>query len=223
MTLFPAGNLETDNPQVWRTTFNEQTWMLYALQGAISLMLSEFNWTQEGDVDPLTASQMAFDVLTNLVPAVDMIGTIQMFAGAAGSIPNGTLICDGQSYLRADFPDLFAVIGTTWGSVDGSHFNVPDMRGRAPIGVGTGSGLTPRALATEVGEEDHTLTIAEMPSHSHAINNFTETGTAVPPPSDAGTEIPHITSFTASEGGGGSHNTMQPSVAVNFFIVAIHG
>lgn len=63
-------------------------------------------------------------------------GVINPFAGTVA--PSNWLLCDGASLLRTDYPRLFAVIGTTFGAADGTHFNVPDLRSRAPIGVGTG-------------------------------------------------------------------------------------
>ena len=72
------------------------------------------------------------------------------------SEPAGFLKCDGQAVSRSTYADLFALIGSAYG--DGDHsttFNVPDFRGRSPIGIGTGSGLTARALALPCGEETH--------------------------------------------------------------------
>lgn len=59
-----------------------------------------------------------------------MTGVVLPYAGA--SAPSGWLLCFGQSLLRSDYPELFANIGTTYGSADGTHFNVPDLRGRLP-------------------------------------------------------------------------------------------
>lgn len=86
----------------------------------------------------------------------------------------GCLLCDGSSYLIATYPALSAAIRGTYGGADGSHFYVPDLRGRAPIGAGTGTaagasawtlGETPTSGAG--GEESHTLSTGEMPSHNH--------------------------------------------------------
>lgn len=68
---------------------------------------------------------------------VSPTGVITPFAGAAA--PSNWLLCDGASLLRADYPRLFNVIGTSYGSVDATHFNTPDLRGRSPVGVGTGT------------------------------------------------------------------------------------
>ena len=94
---------------------------------------------------------------TPLVP----IGTILDFAAATA--PTGYLVCDGSAVPRTTYAALFAVIGTTWGSGDGSTtFNVPDFRGRTAIGSGTGTGgnATAHALASKGGDE-------KMQSHSH--------------------------------------------------------
>lgn len=72
-----------------------------------------------------------------------MTGTVLDFAGSTA--PDGWLLCFGQSLLRADYPNLFAKIGTTYGAADGTHFNVPDCRGRVGAGKddmgGTAAGL----------------------------------------------------------------------------------
>lgn len=79
-------------------------------------------------------------IMTQLVrsQAGNPVGSVIDFAGSAA--PNGYVLCDGSSLLRAGtYAALFAVIGTTFGAVDGSHFNVPDFRGRIAVGVGTGT------------------------------------------------------------------------------------
>lgn len=101
---------------------------------------------------------------------------------AASTAPSGWLLCFGQSLLRTDYPDLFTAIGTTWGSVDGTHFSIPDMRGAIPVGLDNMGGsnanvLTPtynpnrNTLGAAIGEESHHLIIAELPAHSHPIHN----------------------------------------------------
>jgi len=92
-------------------------------------------------------------------------GCILTFGGIAA--PTGFLLCDGTSYLRSSYTSLFAVIGTTYGSIDGSTFNVPDFRGRVPIGAGAGVGLSARSLGDKPGEEKHVLLSTELALHSH--------------------------------------------------------
>ena len=94
------------------------------------------------------------------------VGTVSSYASA--SIPRGWLLCDGFAYPRATYPDLFAVVGITYGAGDGSTtFNVPDMRGRFILGSGQGTGLTNRSLAASGGEEAHANSVAEMAAHTH--------------------------------------------------------
>ncbi|BAQ65535.1 phage tail protein [Geminocystis sp. NIES-3709] len=100
-----------------------------------------------------------------VVPA----GAIQLFAGS--SAPDGFLLCQGQDLAIADYADLFAVLGTTYGSGSpGITFRVPDLRTRVPVGVGTGFDL-----ATTGGSATHTLTTDEMPSHGHTGVEHTHT------------------------------------------------
>ena len=162
-------------------------------------------------------------------------GGLVMFAGSIA--PTGYLICNGASLLRADYPALFAAIGTTWGAVDGTHFTLPDMRGRAPIGAGTGTGLTARALAANVGAETHLLTAAESgePGHNHAQTAHSHTnilgngGGAI----TTSQVVAGLGTYGTTQQGGGTtavntaapaaaaaqpHNNMQPSAAVNFII-----
>ena len=91
---------------------------------------------------------------------------------AGSSAPDGFLLCDGASYAVADYPDLFSVIGYTYGG-GGANFNVPDMQGRTPVGV---DGGTFASEGTTVGAETHTLISDEMPQHSHTAST-TSTGT----------------------------------------------
>lgn len=96
-------------------------------------------------------------------------GTILDFAGSTP--PTGFELCDGGTSNRTTDAALFAVIGTTWGAGDGTTtFNRPDLRGRAAIGAGTGSGLTARTLGVQnIGEETHVLTTAELAAHAHTV------------------------------------------------------
>lgn len=86
------------------------------------------------------------------------------------TIPTGWLPCEGQSLLRSTYSALFAAIGTTYGSVDSTHFNIPDRRGRVAVGLDPSSGEFD-ALGETGGEKYHTLTTSEMPAHSHGVTD----------------------------------------------------
>lgn len=99
-------------------------------------------------------------------------GVMWEFGGATP--PAGWLLCDGTSYLRTDYAALFAAIGTVYGAADGTHFSVPDTRGRVVLGAGTGSygGATAHPLGQGGGEEAHTLNSAENGYHNHAGGTY---------------------------------------------------
>lgn len=87
------------------------------------------------------------------------------------TVPTGWLYCNGGAVSRTTYAALFAIIGTTYGAGDGSTtFNLPDFRGRSPIGDGTGAGLTTRAIGGEYGEEEVGLAMANIPPHRHQLS-----------------------------------------------------
>lgn len=196
-----------------------------------------------GSDNALPTEQAVREALTSLIPA----GTMILFGGT--STPSGWFWCDGSAYSRTTYAALFAAIGTTWGVGDGSTtFNVPDLRGRAPIGVGQGSGLTNRTLGSKLGEEGHALTLAENGAHTHVgglhahtggahTHNYTRiayvgsggtnnlsggtTGTLQTVSTDSGGAVATTSDgavATTSSGSGAAHNTMQPSLVVNYLI-----
>jgi len=85
-------------------------------------------------------------------------------------LPSGWLWADGSIYSQATYPALYAALGPTF-DVGGGKFRVPDKRGRVSVGAGQGNGLTNRTLGQVFGEENVTLNVAQMPSHSHGAND----------------------------------------------------
>ena len=106
--------------------------------------------------------------LSNFLPP----GVIMDYAGA--SAPAGWLTCTGQSLLRTDYPDLYAAIGVTFGSVDGTHFSLPDFTGRISAAAGGSFG----ALGLSGGAASVVLQVDHLPSHSHPITDVTHTHTS---------------------------------------------
>lgn len=173
--------------------------------------------------------------IKELAEAVDAIlaspGDLRLTA--KGTLDAGWLTCEGQAVSRTTYAALFAAIGTAYGIGNGtSTFNVPDYRGRTPIGTGQGMGLTSRARGAAVGEETHKLSATEsgVAEHSH---NFAEGGVEKTWTQTfvnlqlGGTSLSMINgpsnSTTAGvQGGaaaaGAAHNNMQPSLACNVWI-----
>lgn len=89
--------------------------------------------------------------------------------------PRGYAETDGQLLSIAQNQALFALLGTTYGGNGQTTFALPDLRGRSMVHIGTGPGLSPKAPGQAGGAETHTITVAEMPSHSHVA---TTTATA---------------------------------------------
>ena len=163
-------------------------------------------------------------------------GIILPYAGSvAPNASTGWLPCDGAAVSRTTYAALFAAIGTSFGAGNGSTtFNVPDLQGRAPIGVGTGSGLSARTLGEKAGAETHQLTIAQMPTHGHPFR-ASYTNQASPATNNTGgfmttttgdaAQNSHTGGASASqgqqiggEGGGTAHNNMQPFTALRYLI-----
>jgi microcystin-dependent protein len=150
------------------------------------------------------------------------IGSIMPFGSAVA--PSGYLNCDGSAVSRTTYAALFAVINTTFGAGDGATtFNLPDLRGRGAIGSGQGATLTNRALGAIGGEEAHTLTVPEMPSHTHGLNYYNIASLAGGTFKIATADVSGIsgTGATGSNGSGTAHNTMQPFVVTNYIIKAV--
>lgn len=95
------------------------------------------------------------------------IGQIELFAG--NFAPSGTVFCDGQLLSPSQYSSLFSLIGTVYGGDGHTTFAVPDLRGRVPIGQGTGTGLSPRALGSRGGQETVSLNRANIPAHNHRL------------------------------------------------------
>lgn len=93
------------------------------------------------------------------------LGEITMFAG--NFAPRGWALCNGQLMAIQQNNALFSVLGTTYGGDGRTTFALPELRGRVPVHAGSGPGLTPRPLGQKAGTETNTLSVAQLPSHSH--------------------------------------------------------
>jgi len=125
----------------------------------------------------------------SLAPAGGVLtGEVKQYGGAV--VPPGYLWCDGASYLRSVYGALFSVIGTQFGSVDGTHFNVPDTRSRGVVGLGT------HADTDALGKSDGIAEGGRSPRHRHSVDL-----------SDPGHNHPlHVGSIGGSVGDAGGRN-----------------
>lgn len=146
-------------------------------------------------------------------------GTIHAYAGATA--PAGYALCDGQLLLRASYPKLFAAIGTVYGSTLSTNFRVPNLLGRVPVGRDSAQAEFD-VLGETGGAKTHTLTVDQMPAHSHpgksgwsfamqvANSNAGAGGLLY-----AGTQQAMT---TGDAGGGSAHPILQPYMALNYII-----
>lgn len=146
-----------------------------------------------------------------------------------GIVPQGWLPCDGQIMAINQNQALFSLLGTTYGGNGQTTFALPDLRGRAPVGVGNGV-----TLGRSAGEENHTLTATEMPAHVHVAMGSSATGDQSSPAGNAwatraenpfSTQAPSATLNAAAIGTAGestAHPNMQPYLTLQYCI-AIQG
>ncbi len=163
------------------------------------------------------------------------VGEIRMFAG--NFAPRGWAFCDGQLLAVSQNDALFSLYGTIYGGDGRTTFGLPDMRGRIPLHQGHGPGLSERRLGAKGGSEKETLTVNQMPSHTHMFYGTTmpaEVGDMALDKVLANTEgfnaylaeEPQNTSMSSqmigNTGGSRSHSNLMPTICVNF-IVALFG
>ncbi len=150
------------------------------------------------------------------------VGEIRMFAG--NFAPSGWMFCEGQLLPISENETLFNLIGTTYGGDGQSTFALPDLRGRLPMHQGNGF-----ILAETGGAEEITLTVNQIPAHSHPlIGTNTVANDSIPllaaqagtfdPYQSAGASAPMAAQSIASTGGSQPHSNMQPYLCVNFII-----
>ena len=175
----------------------------------------------------MSNSNQLNEILKYLAQFHPMAGTVEMYAGATA--PPGWLICDGSAISRTTY---------SYGAGDGNTtFNLPDMRGRTPIGAGTGvyTGATAHALGVTGGAQTHALDITQIPSHAgHLPSNsgsLSGYGTAAKKYLGQSTMLEYgsagrgwnvnggeITPAGINTGGGQAHNNMPPYIAITYII-----
>ena len=151
------------------------------------------------------------------------IGEIRMFAG--NFAPRDWALCNGQLLSISTNTALFSILGTTYGGDGRNNFQLPDLRGRFPIHPGSGPGLTPKSLGQKGGQEEFTLAMSEMPTHSHSALASSLDG-QVPAPegnvlaagkgknakvySELAPDVEMSSSAIGSAGGNQAHDNMPP-------------
>lgn len=145
--------------------------------------------------------------------------------------PQGSALCNGQLMAIAENDALFALIGTTYGGDGQSTFALPDLRGRVAIGMGQGPGLSNYTIGQKSGEETVTLTVNQIPSHTHnaiaasSLSNTVSPAAAYWAPrartflfSAPTNLVPMAPGTLASAGGSQPHDNLKPFLVLNYVI-----
>lgn len=174
------------------------------------------------------------------------VGCVLDYSG--GTLPTGFLLCDGSAVSRTTYADLFAAVGTTYGAGNGSTtFNIPDYRGRVGAGKDNMGGVAASRLSAQItgttlgatgGAEQHTLTSAQIPAHTHPVTDpghihsvatnsgALAAGSSSGPYASTSSTVNTGSSTTGvtignNTGGGGAHTNLQPTIICNKIIKAV--
>jgi microcystin-dependent protein len=160
------------------------------------------------------------------------VGQIQMVAFTFA--PKGWAFCAGQILPINQNQALFSLLGTTYGGDGRTTFALPDLRGRVPVGSGQGPGLSPYNLGEASGQESVTLTIPQMPAHTHMVSGQTAVGTSANPTGSvwaaqsrlniysSGTpDSPMGGSTVSFSGGGQPYPNRSPYLTINYIIALV--
>jgi len=190
--------------------------------GALGDLTFPWFWEESGTLTPTECAEIMGDFYES-IGGCFMVGSILPFATA--TLPDNVLLCDGTEYARVDFPELYAVLDSCY-IVDGDTFAVPDLVGRSVMGTDTEQG-------DNLGSMTHTLTVDEIPSHSHTDSGHTHSEiTCVLEVADVGIEIPIPVGLPglgatgvgyasiSSTGGGTSHSILHPVHLMKYGIIA---
>ena len=158
------------------------------------------------------------------------IGQIILFAG--NFAPRGWAKCEGQLLSISENQALFSIVGTMYGGDGRTTFGLPDLRGRTPVGPGQGPGLPNFKPGQKGGSTTNTLTIANLPAHSHALTCSANDGDADDPTgrvvgaseTDAFADKPDASMHpdaVSKTGSSSPVNNMQPYQSINYIIALV--
>jgi len=158
------------------------------------------------------------------------IGEIKIFCGNFAMV--GHAFCAGQLIAISQNSALFSLIGTTYGGDGVNTFGLPDLRGRVPVHMGTGNGLSTRVIGQVSGTENVTLISSQLPVHTHSLSANVATGNSTNPAGNFWAAQPALTQYAAAPtgasnmkanaitnaGGNQPHYNMGDYIVVNYVI-----
>jgi microcystin-dependent protein len=157
------------------------------------------------------------------------VGEIRMFAG--NFAPNGWMFCEGQPLPISENEVLFQLIGTTYGGDGEETFNLPNLASRVPIHMGTGPDGTTYQIGEMAGTEQETLTVQQIPNHTHPLVCSSAGGNLNGPGGNVTAESAAVKIYfndtptvamnaqaVTPTGGSQPHENTQPFLCINFII-----
>lgn len=206
------------------------------LMGVLCLWLSMFWGFSESEVKagPPEGERPSLANLQAQLEALQMqgrpfFGEIRVFSG--NFRPDGWLYCNGLLLEIGTYPELFSVIGNTFGGDGRTTFGLPDLRGRIAMGMGAGAGLTNRKIGQKVGAESVLLSVDQLPAHDHTLRATNSAASVTQPAGNilagsvsgmtyrnAATSVVMGSGSIGSTGSNTPHMNVQPSTVLNFII-----
>jgi microcystin-dependent protein len=157
------------------------------------------------------------------------VGEIRMFAG--NFAPAGWMLCQGQTLPISENEVLFQLIGTTYGGDGEETFNLPDLQGRVPLHMGTGTDGITYQIGEKAGVESVTLTTQQIPNHTHTMIAAGGIGPSNTPAGNILAQCTGVKMYAATApttplnastvlpvGGSQPHENLQPYLVINFII-----
>jgi len=186
-----------------------------------------------------TLKHVVLTCATTALLSVSTLATAEPFIGEIAWVPynftpQGWASCDGQLLQVNQNTALFSLLGTTYGGDGRTTFGLPDLRSRVMVHMGQGPGLSQYRLGEQGGEETVTLTVNQMPAHSHSLNGSSEAPTDTDPTGNvpaspsrqklygASANVQMDESAIGYSGGGQGHNNVQPYTVLRC-IIALQG
>lgn len=206
---------------------------LGAVKTALLFLQDYWRWEPYGTMTPNECTRAALEMYDRftLDEGWCMLGAIFPFASA--DTPENTLLCDGSTHNRVDYPDLYAALDTAF-IVDADHFVTPDLRANVVVGAGASLGSYGVVIVGDTGgQAEVTLTEGQLASHIHTTNPHTHgESIAIPTIINGGLEAPASSATpstgitgtaspsTNATGSNEAHDNVQPFMALKYCIVA---
>jgi len=223
MTTFKTGDGTQDAVLFVTLSMVVPEWFRIAFMGALREMTVQENWFVEGDATADFARDKSVEMIDSIQFSEEnplpintpLIGSLLMYGSA--TIPAKWMSCHGQSLVKTEYAELFDVLGDKFGSIDGTHFNLPDFRDMFPVGANPI--LSNAGIGLSGGLASVTLTVPQIPEHAHngvvSPNNPVSNRAVV---STGGIQTVKTAGTSDNAGGGEAHENRPPFLGIEMII-----